>query len=220
MTANARTQIILADDHPLVLRGVQSLLEAERDLEITRACQDGEAALAAIRKCTPTLAILDLSMPKLTGLDVLTALRCEGSATRVILLSASMLDEHIYKAVSLGVNGIVLKDSAPDTLVHCVREVLAGRRWYAAEVVEEAVRRETGRRSAGSAIADQLTSREREIVGLLTRGSSNKDVARLLNISDGTVKIHLHNVYQKLGVTSRSKLIEIAERFKDQLEKG
>jgi DNA-binding NarL/FixJ family response regulator len=199
-------RVALADDHPLVLRGLAQLIATRPKFEIVATAMDGNAAIADIRRHAPDVAVLDVNMPGLSGLDVLRAVVAERLATRIVFLTASLTDDRILQAVNLGIYGILLKDSAPETLLDCLDQVVAGGRWLAAELVHTALRRETARHRSSRGLTDALTSREAEVMRLVTSGLSNKQVARQLALSEGTVKIHLHNVYRKLHLGSRTAL--------------
>src|SRR3954466_1537446 len=205
-------RVLLADDHPLVLNGLRALLQAEAGVEIVAAVPDGASALAVIRAHEPHMAVLDINMPRLSGLDVLEALEQDGLATRVVFLTGTASDEQIATAVERGAWGVLLKEHALDTLVQCLRIVAAGQRWLPEEVVAPAIRRATERREKDIQLARVLTAREYEIAGLVAQGLSNKHIARRLTISEGTVKIHLHNTFEKLGGGNRTSLAILVQR--------
>jgi DNA-binding NarL/FixJ family response regulator len=202
--------VALADDHPLVLRGLAQLIATRPQFEIVATATDGNAAIDDIRRHAPDVAVLDVNMPKLSGLDVLRTAVAERLATRIVFLTASLTDERMLQAVNLGIYGIVLKDSAPESLLDCLDQVVAGGRWLAADLVQSALMRETARRRSGRGPIEALTTREAEVMRLVTSGLSNKQVARQLALSEGTVKIHLHNVYRKLNLGSRTALTAYA----------
>ena len=202
--------VALADDHPLVLRGLAQLIATRPQFEIVATATDGNAAIDDIRRHAPDVAVLDVNMPKLSGLDVLRAAVAERLATRIVFLTASLTDERMLQAVNLGIYGIVLKDSAPESLLDCLDQVVAGGRWLAADLVQSALTRETARRRSSPGPIEALTAREAEVMRLVTSGLSNKQIARQLALSEGTVKIHLHNVYRKLNLGSRTALTAYA----------
>jgi DNA-binding NarL/FixJ family response regulator len=197
-------RLVLADDHPIVLEGLRQLLAAEAGFAVLAACADGEEALRAVREHRPDVLVLDLHMPKVDGLAVLRQLRAESLSTRVVILTASLADHNVLEAVRLGARGLVLKEMASELVVRCVRTVHAGGEWLERGLV----RREAG----AEEVARVLTPREIEIVRLVARGGRNKVIARELGITEGTVKIHLHNIYEKLGIESRTELALYAQR--------
>jgi two-component system, NarL family, nitrate/nitrite response regulator NarL len=215
--ASQTLRVILADDHPVFLSGLRALLQTDPTFEVVATCPNGKAALRAILESKPDLAILDISMPGCTGVEVLAELGNRRLSTRVILLTASAGDHEIVEAAARGVHGLMLKDTAADTLLECMRSVSVGRRWLPADLVEAAVRREEGKRARVSQLENALTSREREIVTLVAEGQSNKEIARQLGLTDGTVKIHLHNIYRKLEVGNRTSLTALALSYRNQL---
>jgi len=199
-------RLVLADDHPIVLDGLEQLFRLEQDFEVVARCWDGEEALRALRTLRPDILVLDIRMPRCDGLQVLRTLKTEDLPTRVVLLTAALEEDHLLEALQLGVSGIVLKEMAPRLLVDAVREVHAGGRWLekvsSNRALERFLRRDEGERGA----APSLTPRELEIVRLVVRGLRNRSIAEQLFISEGTVKIHLHNIYQKLEVSGRLEL--------------
>ncbi len=203
--------LILADDHALILDGLEKLFSLEKDLKIMARCLDGEETLTALRKHNPDILILDIRMPGKGGLAVLQAMRDENITTPVVLLTAAVDEEEVVEAIRLGVRGLVLKELAPKLLIQCVREVHAGGLWLEKHSVTTAlqklIRRESGRQEA----AQILTGREIEIVKEVAAGLRNIEIAKRLFISEGTVKIHLHNIYQKLDLDSRTKLTRYAQ---------
>lgn len=215
--ASPALRVILADDHPVFLNGLRALLQTDPTFEVVATCPNGKAALQAILERKPDIAVLDVSMPGCTGVEVLAELGNRGLSTRVILLTASAGDHEIVEAVARGVHGLMLKDAAADTLLECMRSVSVGRRWLPADLVEAAVKREKGKRARVSELDNALTPREREIVTLVAEGQSNKEIARQLGLTDGTVKIHLHNIYRKLEVGNRTSLTALALSYRNQL---
>jgi two-component system nitrate/nitrite response regulator NarL len=209
-------RVVLADDHPVFLGGLQALIRTDPMFEVAASRPDGRGALQAVVELQPDLAVLDVSMPGCTGVEVLTELVNRGLRTRVILLTASAGDHQIVEAVERGVYGLMLKDAAADTLLECMRSVSAGRRWLPSDLVEGAREREKGKHVKTSQVENALTAREREIVSLVAEGRSNKEIARHLGVTDGTVKIHLHNIYRKLDVSNRTALTAWALRYRDQ----
>jgi two-component system nitrate/nitrite response regulator NarL len=209
--------VVLADDHPIVLGGLRTLIQTDPNFEIVAVCSDGQAALQAIAELQPDLAVLDVSMPGLNGIEVLAEINARGLKSRVVFLTASAGDHQIVEAAERGAYGLILKDAAADMLLTCMQSVSSGRRWIPSDLVEAALQREQQRRSKNIKVEGALTPREREIVLLAAEGLSNKEIARKLGLSDGTIKIHLHNIYHKLGVSNRTALTALALSYQDQL---
>lgn len=198
------TSTILADDHPLVLRGLVDLLSNEREFAVIGTAADGKAALEMIVERKPQLTVLDFVMPRLNGLEVLSKLIDARSVTRVIFLSALITKEQSIQALAAGAWGILLKESAPEALIQCMRSVRNGERWLPSNLFD--IRPLQASQNAFGSSSGSLTGREREIGDLVAEGLSNKSIAQLLNLTEGTVKIHLHNVYSKLDITNRTAL--------------
>jgi len=203
-------QVVIADDHPVVLNGLKGLIETDPMFDVIAVCSSGYMALEIISHQQPELAVLDISMPGLSGIDVLAHLGARKLKTRVIFLTASASDREIVEAVNGGAYGLMLKDAAADALLECLRAVAAGRRWLPVDLIKPARQREDERRDISEQVQNGLTSREREIIALVVGGQANKDIARAIGVTEGTVKIHLHNIYKKLGVNNRTALTALA----------
>lgn len=203
--------LVLVDDHPIILQGLQRLFEREGEFEVLRSCSGGDEALDAVRSGPPDVLVLDLKMPDRHGLDVLRTLRAEHRECRTVILTAAMRDDEIAQALELGVAGIVMKEASPAALVACVRAVHHGKRSIDRDILDR-VSSDARKRSFGPTGATPLTPREIEIVHLVTQGLRNKELANRLSITEGTVKIHLHNIYDKLGVDGRLELVLCAQQ--------
>lgn len=203
-------RVALVDDHPIVLRGLQQLFESEAGFAVVACCRDGAEALAAARRGDADVLVLDLRMPGVGGLDVLRAIAAEHLACRVVVLTATLRDAQVTEVLQLGAKGLVLKESTPETLIECVRRVQRGEQWVdraaMARGLDHAVR--TG---PGAPPGASLTPRELEVVRMVAQGLRNREIAERLFISEGTVKIHLHNTYDKLGVDGRLELLLYAQ---------
>jgi DNA-binding NarL/FixJ family response regulator len=199
--------LILADDHQIVLEGLAQLFRLEPDLHVVARCIDGDQTLQAVRHYQPDVLVLDVRMPGRNGLDVLGEMVREKLRTRVVLLTAAIDEDEVVKAVQLGAAGLVLKEMAPQVLVQCVRKVHQGEQWLDHRSVVRALQK-VARREAGVArLSAMVTPRELQIVKMIAGGLRNKEIAGRLAISEGTVKIHLHNIYEKLGVDGRLELL-------------
>ena len=204
-------RLVLADDHPIVLHGLQRLFERVPDLSVVAACADGASAVTAVRAERPDVLVLDLRMTGQSGLDVLRVLSRERVAVRTILLTAAVRDDEVVEAMQLGAMGIVLKDASPDTLLDCIRRVHAGEQWIERETVTRAFKTVLDRESASTEAQATLTPREVEIVRMVAKGLRNKAIAERLAITEGTVKVHLHNIYEKFSVDGRLELVLCAQ---------
>ncbi|HET6469583.1 MAG TPA: response regulator transcription factor [Geminicoccaceae bacterium] len=208
-------RLVVADDHPLVVDGLLRLFEQHPDLLVLASCGDGETALALVRAHRPDVLLLDLQLPGLDGLGVLRRLRAEATAVKVVLLTGGLAEEQLLEAVRLGVRGVVLKEMASALVVACLRRVAAGGQWLERDIMARALDRLLAREAEEQRMRGILTQRERELVTLVATGARNKEIGRCLGITEGTVKIHLHRIFEKLGVTNRVELANYArERLK------
>ncbi len=199
-------RVLLADDHPIVLSGLDQLFRNEPDFEVLARCSDGEEAVREIERLAPDVAVLDVKMPKRTGVEVLRDLKERGLSTRVVLLTAELEDQEFVEAVRLGVKGLVLKEMASRLLVQCVRTVHGGGQWLDRETLQRALDNMVQRESALKEVSGLLTPRELEIVKMVSQGLRNKEIGARLFITEGTVKIHLHSIYEKVKVNGRMEL--------------
>ena len=196
--------VVMIDDHPVVLEGLEQLLNLEPDFKVIAKCTTVAAGIRAIESQRPDVVILDLRLRNEDGFGVLRHLGSRLSP-KVVVLTASEDPEDLLEAVRLGARGVVLKAVAPRTLERCIRTVYAGGEWLTVEG-ENLADRLAQRRSTEAMMAQKLTSRELEVVRLLASHHDNEDIAGRLDLSTGTVKIHVHHVYQKLGLSGREDL--------------
>ncbi len=203
--------IVISDDHALFREGLRKLLEAERGIQIVGEAVDGEETVKVVRQLKPHVLLLDLSLPKLSGLEVLAELSKLELQTRTIMLTAAIEREQVVEALQLGVRGIVLKHSALQLLLKSIRCVNDGQYWVDQEGVSDlihALRRMKPSRGVSEAPRNfGLSSREMEVIALIVAGYTNKDLARELGISENTAKHHLTNIFDKLGVSNRLELV-------------
>lgn len=198
-------RLVLADDHPLVLEGLEQLFRIEPDITVIARATTGVETLEAVRRFQPDILVLDLRMPKLDGLAVICELQHDDVPTKIVVLTGVDGDLAL-KAIELGVRGVVLKDMAPELLVRAVREVYAGGTWLERVAAANTVGRLLQRDAATREITRKLTPREIEVARMIAKGLPNKAVADRLRISEGTAKLHLHHVYAKLGLDGRMAL--------------
>jgi DNA-binding NarL/FixJ family response regulator len=206
-------RIVIADDHPIFRDGLRRLLEAEPDLKVMGEASDGAEAVKLARQLKPDILLLDLAMPKHPGLEALRDLSSGGASStpvRVILLTAAAEKSQIVEALQLGARGVVLKDSATQLLLKAIHTVMSGEYWVGRESVSNLVQYLRTLVQSSSDEARQkkfgLTPRELEIVAAVVAGYSNKEIAEYFKISEDTVKHHLSNIFDKLGVSTRLEL--------------
>ena len=204
-------EIVISDDHALFREGLRRLLEAQPGVRIVGEAVDGEETVSVVNQLKPHILLLDLALPKLSGLEVLSELSKLGLQTRSIMLTAEIAREQVVEALQLGVRGIVLKHSALELLLKSIRCVNEGQYWIGQEGVSDlihALRRTKPSHSAsGVRRTSGLSSREMEVIALIVAGYTNKDLARKLGISENTAKHHLTNIFDKLGVSNRLELV-------------
>lgn len=199
-------RVVLADDHPIVLRGLEALLQLEPDFRVVASCASGEEALAAVRAHRPDVLVLDIRMRGKHGLTLAREIRDANLPTHVVIFAAALDDAQMLEAYRLGVRAIVLKEMAPGLLVQCLRTVHAGGQWpekrTVVGVLDKIRRQEVGAQPAGPV----LTPREIAVVRMVAAGLRNKEIGTRLAIGEGTVKVHLHHIYGKLKVDNRVAL--------------
>jgi DNA-binding NarL/FixJ family response regulator len=206
-------RILIADDHPIVRDGLRRLLETEPDFQVVGQAADGREAVKLVREVQPDVLLLDLSMPRLPGLEVLRELSDSSSPVRTILLAAAIEKEQIIEALQMGARGVVLKESATQLLFKGIRTVMAGQYWVGREKVSDLVAALRGLVASGGEKPDKnfgLTRRELEIVSTIVAGYTNRDIAQKFSLSEDTVKHHLTHIFDKLGVSSRLELAMFA----------
>jgi two-component system nitrate/nitrite response regulator NarL len=206
--------ILIADDHPIFREGLRKLLEAEPGFRVLGEAVDGEQTLELARRLKPKILLLDIRMPKLSGLAVLRELKTSAGQIRTLVLTAALEKDQIVEALQLGARGIILKHSATGVLFEGIRCVLAGQYWVCHESVSDLVRallEFKPRPEAGAGSRKfRLTQRELEVIALIVGGYTNKDMAKRFAISEHTVKHHLTNIFDKLGVSNRLELVLFA----------
>ena len=198
--------LVIADDHRIILEGLEQLFQREKDFKVLGTCTTGDEALVAVRDKRPDILVLDYHMPGRDGLSVLQQSRDEFLPTRVVLLTAAMDEDEVLRAVKLGASGLVLKESAAVLLVDCVRRVSKGERMLDQTLMVKAIDRMFEKETALKQTTEILSPRETEIVRMVAVGMRNKEIATRLFIGEGTVKTHLHAIYRKLGVHGRVEL--------------
>ncbi len=202
-------RILLADDHPMISTAIEALLR-NSPFELVGMATTGEQALRKVEELKPDILLLDLQMPGGTGMDVLRRLRANCDKVRVVLLTAAIDDASLVEAKSLKVQGMVLKNSDPAYLLECLERVSRGGRWIDPELSDRA--KELAE-TFGEREAPALSPRERELVSLVRKGMRNREIADQLGVTEGTIKVYLHSIFEKVGVSSRTELAIRADEF-------
>lgn len=209
----ARIRVMLADDHALVLEGLRSLLEAEEDIEVVGTASNGTQVIESARQLQPDVIVLDVRMPSMDGLTCLEHIRAEGLPSKVLVLSAFNDGDSIQSALEKEADGFALKTEPPHQTIASIRQVYRGhlvfpqaaRRWL----------RSQRQRPAGPSLED-LSEREVDVLALVAEGLTNMLIAQRLNVSENTVKFHLQNIYQKLGVNNRTEAASVYYRLRQR----
>lgn len=198
-------RLLLADDQEMVRRGMRRILENQPDMEVVGEAEDGIAAVEAARQLRPDVALVDIRMPRMDGLEVVRLLAGPSVAApvKVVVVTTFDLDEYVYPALRHGASGFLLKRSGPTLLVEAVRAAVAGDSLISPSITVRLLRHVTGGRRGGRSTAESLTDREVEIAGKVAEGMTNADIAGELFISAGTVKTHVASIQRKLGVRNR-----------------
>ena len=196
-------RVLIADDHPIARSGVAQILNEERGIRVVAQATDGAEAVELFTRFQPDVALVDLRMPKVEGVQVVEQIRSSCPEAAIIILTTYDTDNDIEMALRAGAKAYLVKDVSPQDLIACVRAVHAGRTWVSPTIAAKLVAQVTNVR---------LTTRELAVLRLLAAGKSNREIADALGISDGTVKIHVTHLFTKLEVTSRTEAIATAAR--------
>jgi DNA-binding NarL/FixJ family response regulator len=202
--------VVIADDQPMVRAGLRSLLEGEAGVDVVAEAVDGEQALSAVQRHQPDVALMDIRMPRLDGLEATRRLVAAGSRTRVLVLTTFDLDEYVYEALRAGASGFLLKDATAEELVAAVRTLTAGEAVLAPSVTRRVIEAFAAMPRPAPALSGRLaalSARESEVLRLLARGLSNAEIARELFVSDATAKTHVSNVLAKLQLRDRVQAV-------------
>lgn len=195
--------VLIADDHPVVRMGLATLLAARPELRLVAEAASGEEALRQYALCRPDVVLMDLRMPGVGGVAAIEAIRAQDAAARVVILTTFDGEEDIYRGLRAGAKAYLLKDSPSDEIVNCLSAVMRGQRYLPRGVAEKLADRMNG---------NELSRRELEVLQHLASGKSNKEIARITSITEGTVKFHVTAVIGKLGVKSRTEAVAVAIR--------
>jgi DNA-binding NarL/FixJ family response regulator len=196
MTKGASIRILVVDDHPIVREGLIGIIERQSDMSVVAEASDGMEAVEMFRRHMPDVTLMDLRLPKMSGVDAITAIRKECQTARIIVLTTYDGDEDIYRALQAGAQGYLLKDTFREELLEAIRAVNDGKRRIPGPVATRLADRIGG---------SELTGREIEVLALIVKGRSNREIASSLAITEGTVKGHVNNILSKLGVADRTQ---------------
>ena len=201
MTSSSNIGVLVVDDHPIVRTGLTTLLHSEPGLEPLGEAKTGVEAIAQFRTLRPDVTLMDLRMPEMTGVEAITAIRKDCPTARIIILTTYDGDEDIYRGLQTGAKGYLLKDADRSELLAAIRAVHAGQKYIPALV---------GAKLAERMSSSQLSDREIDVLKLLAKGKNTQAIGSALNITEGTVKFHITNILQKLGVSDRTQAVVTA----------
>ncbi len=199
-------RVLIVDDHEVVRRGLRGMLSGERDLQIVGEAAEGGEALAVCRRERPDVVLMDVRMPGMDGLEATRAIKHEFPTTSVLMVTMQEDPDYLYEALQAGASGYLLKDASRTELLRAVRGVLAGEPLLSQTMAGQLLRRLASESRAGSAPAtEHLTPRELEVLRLVARGQTNREIAASLSLAAGTVKVHVQHLISKLGVSDRAQ---------------
>ena len=203
----APIKLLIADDHPVVRDGLSSMFARDPEFEVLGEAADGAEAVRLAQALRPDVVLMDLRMPGMDGVTAITELARRGVAVRVLVLTTYDTDSHVLPAIEAGATGYLLKDAPREELFTAVRAAAEGRTVLSPAVASRLV---TAVRTPAAPAGEPLSAREREVLALVAKGTSNKEIARVLFISEATVKTHLTHIYGKLGVKDRAAAVAVA----------
>jgi DNA-binding NarL/FixJ family response regulator len=205
-------KLVIADPHPVFLLGMERLLVAESDMSVLAYCGNAAETLLKVRIDRPDLLILDINLHDRNGLELIRELRRENFPVKVIILTSALDDEQTIETLRLGVQGVLLKNMPSHLLPQCIRKVHAGGQWMEKQSLGHAFEKMLRREAGARRMATILTDRETEIMCLVAQGLSNREIGERLTVGEGTVKVHVHNIYSKLGINNRVDLTLYAQK--------
>jgi two-component system, NarL family, response regulator len=196
-------KVLIADDHPIVRSGLVGVVNAQPGLELAGEASNGNEAVDLYRRLRPAIVLMDLRMPGLDGVAAIESIRALDPEARVIILTTFDGEEDIYRGLRAGAKAYLLKDTPPSQIMDCIRAVMQGRRYVPSAIASKLAERLD---------SDALSKRETEVLRHLAQGRSNKEIARIVGITEGTVKFHVTSVMAKLGAKSRTEAVAVAVR--------
>ncbi len=204
--------LVAADPHPIFLLGLEHLFSTEMEMTLLAACHNAAEALQEVQRQQPDILLLDINLPDKNGMELISELKHSSLKVKIVILTHFLNEEQTIDALRMGVKGVVLKDMPKHLLVQCLQKVATGGVWMEKESIgqafEKMLRREAGMRR----LATILTPRETEVMSMVAQGLSNRQIAEGLLVTEGTIKIHIHNIYGKLGINNRVDLTLYAQK--------
>ncbi|MCO6452525.1 MAG: response regulator transcription factor [Caldilineales bacterium] len=197
-------QVFIADDHPIVRRGIKGLLQTEADMEVVGEAANGRDAVTEVQRLQPDIVLMDLVMPGMDGIEAIKNIRAEGLETRILVLTSFATDDKVFPAIKAGALGYLIKDTVPDELVRAIRQVQLGQPTLHPAIAQKLLQEISGS-SHQPPSPDPLTEREIEVLRLVARGYSNQEIADTLIIGVATVYTHVSNILAKLHLASRTQ---------------
>ena len=207
-------RVLLCDDHTILRDGLRNLLNAEPDIEVVGEAADGQQAIELIEELQPDVTIMDINMPGLNGVDAVERLTARDPNLRILMLTMYNHDEYLFRTIRAGARGYLLKDSPVSEVIEAIRKVMTGGSVLHPELTNKLLESYRGQTAEPEEHADKLSSREQQVLAAVVNGLSNKEIAEQLFITETTVKLHVTNIYRKLGVKSRSQAIMKAVKEK------
>jgi DNA-binding NarL/FixJ family response regulator len=212
-------RLMLVDDHAIIRQGLAYILEAQPDMTVVGEAATAEQALAVARETTPDLVLMDIRLPERSGIEATRAILAELPATKVVLLTTFDIHEYVFDGIRAGAVGYLLKDAETQVLLEGIRAASQGAVIYrsvaSSQALTQAIQADivsTSARAEAAVLLEPLTERERDILQQMARGHRNAEIARILSISQGTVKSHVHRIIQKFGVEDRTQVVALALR--------
>ncbi len=208
--AERSIRILVADDHPVVREGLAAMLSREPDIDVIGEARDGQEAVERVASLNPDVVLMDLQMPRLSGVDAIRQIRARHPEVQLIVLTTYGDDDSIFQGIAAGARGYLLKDAPRDELFRAVRAVARGESLLQPAVATRLLDRFSRGQTKSAPVRETLTEREIDVLRLLAKGSANKEIGVRLHISESTVKTHVANIFQKLDVSDRTEAVTVA----------
>ncbi|MGA7935249.1 MAG: response regulator transcription factor [Kovacikia sp.] len=201
MSQSVTIRVLIADDHSIVRQGLATIINRDPEMTVITQAEDGQQAINLFREYQPDVTLMDLRMPRITGVEAITAICAESKQARIIVLTTYDGDEDIYRGLQAGAKGYLLKDAKPNELLNAIRTVHSGQQYIPPEVGAKLVQRMSN---------PELSGRELAVLHLMAQGMSNQEIGTALSIGESTVKSHVNRILSKLGVNDRTQAVIIA----------